>query len=197
VSGAPGSPDTPDTPDGADGADAGSGAPGAIDDLELPGSAPLPDELPPMPPDDPADAEREPLLVYRGGGVGSRREARERALALLYEADAKATAPADVLAALPLPAEPFAADLVTGVGEHQREIDELLGSYARGWSLERMPAVDRAVLRLATFELLHRPDVPTGAVISEAVELAQQYSTDESGRFVNGMLGAIAADVRT
>jgi N utilization substance protein B len=59
-----------------------------------------------------------------------------------------------------------------------------------------MPAVDRAVLRLATFELVHRPDVPTGAVISEAVELATHYSTDESGRFVNGMLGAIAADVR-
>lgn len=193
MSGAPGSPDAAHASDGADDA---SWSTDAVDGLELPGSAPLPDELPPMPPDDPDDGEREPLLVYRGGGVGSRREARERALALLYEADAKATAPAAVLADLPLPAEPFAADLVTGVGEHQREIDELLGTYARGWTLERMPAVDRAVLRLATFELVHRPDVPTGAVISEAVELAQQYSTDESGRFVNGMLGAIAADVR-
>lgn len=173
-----------------------SDADDGLDGLELPGSAPLPDELPPMPPDDPDEGERGPLLVYRGGGVGSRREARERALALLYEADAKAVAPADVLSGLPLPAEPFAAELVTGVGDHQAEIDELLGSYARGWTLARMPAVDRAVLRLATFELVHRPDVPTGAVISEAVELAQQYSTDESGRFVNGMLGAIAADVR-
>jgi N utilization substance protein B len=149
-----------------------------------------------MPPDAPDEGDREPLLVYRGGGVGSRREARERALALLYEAEAKACTPADVLDALPLPAEPFAAELVVGVSDHQGEIDELLGSYARGWTLARMPAVDRNVLRLATYELLHRPDVPTGAVISEAVELAQHYSTDESGRFVNGMLGAIAADVR-
>lgn len=165
-------------------------------DLTPPGPPPLPDELPPMPPDDPADTAREPLLVYRGGGVGSRREARERALALLYEADAKGASPGDVLAALPLEAEPFTAELVSGVDEHAGPIDDLLRSYARGWALERMPAIDRAVLRLATFELLERPDVPTGAVISEAVELATHYSTDESGRFVNGMLAAIAADVR-
>ena len=185
----------PDEPVGPD-PETTDEAPDHLADLTPPGSAPLPDELPPMPPDDPDDGGREPLLVYRGGGVGSRREARERALSLLYEADAKACTPAEVLDALPLPAEPFAAELVTGVGEHQGEIDDVLGSYARGWSLARMPAIDRAVLRLATYELVHRPDVPTGAVISEAVELAQQYSTDESGRFVNGMLGAIAADVR-
>ena len=179
---------------GGSGADADRSDP--LDDLVPPQPAPLPDELPPMPPDDPGEASREPLLVYRGGGVGSRREARERALALLYEADAKSATPAEVLAALPLEAEPFTADLVAGVGEHGAAIDDLLRSYARGWTLERMPAVDRAVLRLATFELVHRSDVPTGAVISEAVELATHYSTDESGRFVNGMLGAIAADVR-
>jgi N utilization substance protein B len=188
VSTAPGS--NPDTGGAAD------PAPDPLAGIDLPGSAPLPDELPPMPPDDPDESSREPLLVYRGGGVGSRREARERALALLYEADAKGAEPAVVLDGLPLPAEPFAAELVAGVSEHRPEIDDLLRSYARGWTLERMPAIDRAVLRLATFELVHRPDVPTGAVISEAVELAQQYSTDESGRFVNGMLGAIAADVR-
>jgi N utilization substance protein B len=149
-----------------------------------------------MPPDDPGAVEREPLLEYRGGGVGSRREARERALALLYEADAKGADPQAVLDALPLEAEPFTAELVAGVGAHQDEIDDLLRSYARGWTLERMPAVDRAVLRLATFELTQRADVPTGAVFSEAVELATHCSTDESGRFVNGMLAAIAADVR-
>ncbi len=149
-----------------------------------------------MPPDDTDLADREPLLVYRGGGVGSRREARERALALLYEAESKAVSPAEILDSLALPAEPFAAELVAGVGEHQTEIDAVLSSYARGWTLARMPAIDRAVLRLATFELTHRRDVPTGAVISEAVELAQHYTTDESGRFVNGMLAAIAADVR-
>jgi len=126
------------------------------------------------------------------GGVGSRREARERAVALLYEAEAKSAAPVAVLDELPVAAEPFTSELVTGVGEHLDEIDGLLRDHAKDWKLERMPAIDRAVLRIAVFELVHRPDVPRGAVISEAVELASQYSTDESGRFVNGMLSAIA-----
>jgi N utilization substance protein B len=130
------------------------------------------------------------------GGVGSRREARERAVSLLYEAETKGVTPGAVLTELPLPAEPFIAELVTGVGAHLDEVDDLLRAHAVDWRLERMPALDRAVLRLATFELVHRPDIPVGAVISEAVELAKRYSTDESGRFVNGMLSAIAAKVR-
>jgi N utilization substance protein B len=130
------------------------------------------------------------------GGVGSRREARERAVALLYEAEAKGLAPNDLLAELPLAPEPFTAELITGIGEHLPELDALLQDYARDWTLERMPALDRAVLRLGAFELLHRPDIPTGAVISEAVELAKHYSTEDSGKFVNGMLSAIAAAVR-
>jgi N utilization substance protein B len=130
------------------------------------------------------------------GGLGSRREARERALSLLYEADAKACAPATVLDELPVPPDPFAGDLVAGVGDHQDEIDDRIRRFARGWALERMPVVDRTVLRMAIYELLHRPDVPTAAVISEAVELAKRYSTDDSGRFVNGMLSAIAEEVR-
>jgi len=130
------------------------------------------------------------------GGLGSRREARERALSLLYEADAKACAPDEVLAGLPVPPDPFAGDLVAGVGAHLDEIDERIRRFARGWTLERMPVVDRTVLRMAIYELLHRPDVPTAAVISEAVELAKRYSTDDSGRFVNGMLSAISEEVR-
>ena len=130
------------------------------------------------------------------GGLGSRREARERALSLLYEADAKACPPDAVLADLPVPPDPFAGDLVDGVGAHLEEIDERIRRFARGWTLERMPVVDRTVLRMAIYELLHRPDVPTAAVISEAVELAKRYSTDDSGRFVNGMLSAIAEEVR-
>ena len=126
------------------------------------------------------------------GGIGSRREARERAVALLYEAEAKDTEPVAVLESLPVTAEPFTAELVTGVGDNLDEIDGLLRTHAKGWKLERMPSIDRAVLRIAVFELVHRPDVPRGAVISEAVELASQYSTDESGRFVNGMLSTIA-----
>ena len=130
------------------------------------------------------------------GGLGSRREARERALSLLYEADAKACPPDEVLADLPVPPDEFAADLVAGVGTHLGEIDDRIRRFARGWALERMPVVDRTVLRMAIYELLHRPDVPTGAVISEAVELAKRYSTDDSGRFVNGMLSSIAEEVR-
>ncbi|CAN5658861.1 transcription antitermination factor NusB [soil metagenome] len=130
------------------------------------------------------------------GGVGSRREARERALALLYEAETKGLRPDEVIDALPLVPEEFAADLALGVGEHREEIDALIRRYARDWRLERMPAIDRALLRMAVYELTHRPDVPTAAVITEAVELAKRYSTDESGRFVNGMLASIAEEVR-
>ena len=131
------------------------------------------------------------------GGIGSRREARERAMGLLYECEAKSLTPTQVLDALPVPAEPFAVELVVGVGDHLADIDDTIRRYAKGWTLERMPAVDRALLRIGVFELEHRPDVPTGAVISEAVELAKRFSTDDSGRFVNGMLAAIAADVRS
>ena len=131
-----------------------------------------------------------------GEAGGSRRQARERALSLLYEAESKDVAPAAVLAALPVEPAPFAAEVVTGVGEHLDELDKWITSYARDWTIDRMPALDRALLRMGVFELLHRPDVPTGAVISEAVELAQRFSTDESSRFVNGMLARIAETVR-
>lgn len=126
----------------------------------------------------------------------SRRQARERALSLLYEAETKSVAPADVLASLPLEPAPFAVDLVAGVGEHLEEVDGYIRRFARGWALERMPALDRALARIGVYELLHRPDVPTGAVLNEAVELAGRYSTDESGRFVNGLLARIAEEVR-
>ncbi len=128
--------------------------------------------------------------------VGSRREARERALSLLYEAEVKGIPPEAVLEELPLDPDPFAADLVVGVGKHVATIDELIARFAIDWAIDRMPTVDRNVLRLAVYELLERPDVPVGAVISEAVELAQRYSTDGSGRFVNGMLSSIASEAR-
>lgn len=128
--------------------------------------------------------------------VGSRREARERALSLLYEADAKGVAPGVLLGELPVSPDPYAAALVAGVGEHCANLDVLIERFSVDWSVERMPVVDRAVLRMAIFELVHRPDVPTGVVISEAVELAKTYSTEESGRFVNGVLGSVAASVR-
>jgi transcription antitermination protein NusB len=130
------------------------------------------------------------------GIAATRRQARERAMELLYEADAKDVKPADVLADLPIEPAPFAVDLVNGVGQHQDELDRWISRFARDWALDRMPALDRALLRMGTYELAHRPDVPTGAVISEAVELAQRYSTDDSSRFVNGVLASIAGAVR-
>ncbi|MEZ5261458.1 MAG: transcription antitermination factor NusB [Acidimicrobiales bacterium] len=127
---------------------------------------------------------------------GGRRAARERALSLLYEAETKDAPIDEVLAALPLAPDPFTVAVVRGVAGGRPQLDELIVRFARDWRLERMPVLDRTVLRMATFELLHRPDVPTAAVISEAVELAKRFSTDNSGRFVNGVLSSIAAEVR-
>lgn len=103
---------------------------------------------------------------------------------------------AEVLAQLPMQPSALTSELVSGVAEHRAELDALIASHSRGWRIERMPAIDRALLRLGTFELLHRPGVPTGPIISEAVELAAEYSTEESRRFVNGMLSRIAEVVR-
>ena len=127
---------------------------------------------------------------------GSRREARERAVSLLYEAELKEQSPDEVLADLPLAPEDFVIDLVRGVGRHRERIDALIERHAIDWSLDRMPAVDRNICRVAVYELLERPDVPSAAVLSEAVELATTYSTDESSRFVNGLLAAVANEVR-
>ena len=128
--------------------------------------------------------------------VGGRREARERALSLLYEAYAKSLPADEVLSELPATPDPFAAELVSGVAREQPRIDDLISRYSVDWAIERMPVVDRTLLRMAVYELLEHDDVPTAAVISEAVELAKAYSTDESGRFVNGVLGAVAGEVR-
>jgi N utilization substance protein B len=132
----------------------------------------------------------------RPGGVGSRREARERALALLYEAEAKGESGADVLDAQPIEVEEYAADVVAGVADHIDELDALIGRFAKGWAVERMPRIDLTILRMAGYELAHRLDVPPNVVINEAVELAKRYSTDDSGRFVNGVLAALATELR-
>lgn len=125
-----------------------------------------------------------------------RRAARERALGLLYEAEAKGSSGADVLASLPVAADDFAVALVLAVDEHREQIDALLEQYSKGWTLARMPALDRAALRMGSAELIARPDVPTGVVLAETVELASRFSTDDSGRFVNGLLARIAEEVR-
>jgi N utilization substance protein B len=129
--------------------------------------------------------------------VATRREARERALSLAYECEQRDTPIADVLAGLPVDPDPYAVQLARGVEEHHEEIDALVRKYSEHWALERMPVVDRALLRIGTYELAYVPDVPTAAVITEAVELAKQYSTKDSGRFVNALLSRIAEEVRS
>ncbi len=125
-----------------------------------------------------------------------RHQSRERALALLYEADLKGASAAEVLAGLPMPPDDYVVRLLEAVGDRTDEIDTLVSAAAIGWELGRMAAVDRNVLRLATAELLACDDVPTAVILNEAVELASAYSTDDSGRFVNGVLATVASRTR-
>ncbi len=125
-----------------------------------------------------------------------RHQARERAVTLLYEAELKGRRPSEVLDELAVAPDPYAVSLVRTVEERQEEIDGLIGAAAIGWEVARMAVVDRNVLRLAVAELLGRPDVPTPVILNEAVELVSAYSTDDSGRFVNGVLATLAVQVR-
>ncbi|MGH9170338.1 MAG: transcription antitermination factor NusB [Acidimicrobiales bacterium] len=127
---------------------------------------------------------------------GERRRSRERALELGYEAEAKQISLVDLVAELPVAPEEYGERLAVGLGKRIGEIDALVSAHSSGWALDRMPAVDRCILRIATYELLAEPDVPFAVVIDEAVELAKEYSTEDSGRFVNGVLAAIAACAR-
>jgi N utilization substance protein B len=137
------------------------------------------------------------VSTSRGPEVaGPRRQARERALSLLYEAEIRSVPVSQVLHDLVVPADDFAVTLASGVESHAAEIDAVVAGHASGWTIDRMPAIDRALLRLGTFELMHLPEVPVAVVIDEAVELAKGYSTEDSGRYVNGVLAAVAARYR-
>jgi N utilization substance protein B len=130
--------------------------------------------------------------------VPARSKARKRALDLLFEAELRGE---PVIALMEErtalgpeggpPVPEYAAELVRGVQAHRERIDELLGSYAEGWTLDRMPAVDRNILRIGAYELLWADDVPDGVAISEAVQLARELSTDASPSFVNGLLARL------
>jgi N utilization substance protein B len=127
--------------------------------------------------------------------VAARSKARKRALDVLYESDLRRTDPRDTVAERLAQSDPpipeYTVELVEGVTGNLDRIDELLGEHAEGWAVERMPPVDRAVLRLALYELLWRPDVPPAVAIDEAVELAKSLSTEESPRFINGVLARV------
>ena len=130
--------------------------------------------------------------------MSARTKARKRALDVLYESELRDVDPVTTLAERIRLAEPPVNDytvvLVEGVQGHRARIDEILAQYAEGWTVDRMPDVDRAVLRLGVFELLWCADVPDAVAIDEAVELAKTLSTDESPRFVNGVLGRVQRD---
>lgn len=152
--------------------------------------------------------------------MSTRRAARQRALGLVYEMDLRGRSSAQVLTDVldgmdvlrrdrlesgedlevllleePPVLDPYAIEVVLGVSQHERELDGLLDTYSEHWTVARMPVVDRALLRIATYELRYG-DLPAGVVINEAVELAKEYSTQDSPRFVNGLLARIAEEVR-
>jgi N utilization substance protein B len=130
--------------------------------------------------------------------VAARSKARKRAIDLLFEAEQRGVNVRELLAerlARPVtdaPLSQYTADLVEGVVAHWTDINELLSTYSQGWSLERMPSVDRAILRLGAFEILYGEGVPEAVAIAEAVELAKTLSTEESPKFVNGLLARLA-----
>jgi N utilization substance protein B len=128
--------------------------------------------------------------------MSARTKARKRALDILFEADLRGTDPAQVLIARREQADPpvgaYSEELIAGVQANRARIDELIATYSQGWDLDRMPPVDRNLLRIGIYELMWSQEVPTAVAIDEAVELARTLSTEESSSFVNGVLGRIA-----
>ncbi|WP_258802247.1 transcription antitermination factor NusB [Pseudarthrobacter sp. NS4] len=127
--------------------------------------------------------------------MSARGKARSRALDVLFEAEQRSVSAFDVLRARREKTDqivnPYTLEIVEGVLSQQPAIDEFLETYSQGWSLERMPSVDRIILRIGTWELLYNDDVPDGVAVSEAVSLAKTLSTDESPQFINGLLGRL------
>jgi len=132
----------------------------------------------------------------RSAGNDARSDARERALHLLYEAHAKSESGSSIVESQVLAVDDLVLEIVRGVDGVTAFADEIITENAIGRTLARMPVIDLIVLRIAIFELKSRPDVPTAVILNEAVELAKTFSTDESGRFVNGILSTIAKKVR-
>ncbi|MBT2247698.1 transcription antitermination factor NusB [Arthrobacter sp. BHU FT2] len=127
--------------------------------------------------------------------MSARGKARSRALDVLFEAEQRSVSAFDVLRARREKTDqivnPYTLEIVEGVLSRQAAIDEFLETYSQGWTLERMPSVDRIILRIGTWELLYNDDVPDGVAVSEAVALAKTLSTDESPQFINGLLGRL------
>ena len=129
-------------------------------------------------------------------GLGSRREAREEALAILYQAELTGDPVDEALAGRDVAPSDYAVEIAERVDDERDELDALLGRHLKNWRVERMPLVDRVIARIAAWELSERDDIPTGVVLSEAVEIATQYCAEQSPRFLNGVLSSVAAEVR-
>ena len=129
-------------------------------------------------------------------GDDLRSNARERAVHLLYEAESRDLPVATIVSAQILGVDDLVALLTAGVSSRRTELDEIITEHSHTWTIHRMPAIDRNILRLAIYELMDRPEVPIAVIINEAVELAKRFSTEESGRYVNGVLSAIAKKMR-
>lgn len=133
--------------------------------------------------------------------MSARSKARKQALDLLYEADIRATSAADLLALREITEDgpdarsirEFTKELIAGVSDNKRKIDELIMTYAQGWDMDRLPAVDRNILRLGIYEIVWNPDLDDGIAIDEALTLAKDLSTDESAGYIHGVLGRISS----
>jgi len=133
--------------------------------------------------------------------VSARSKARKQSLDILYEADIRGVLPLDILTSRYVaddgpdarPIREYTRELITGVAEHRRKIDELIATYAQGWDMDRLPAVDRNIMRLALFELLWCPELADAIAIDEALSLAKELSTDESAGYIHGVLGRISS----
>jgi transcription antitermination protein NusB len=133
--------------------------------------------------------------------VSARSKARKQALDLLYETDIRGTNLLETLIERDIPAEgpdarpirEYTRELVNGVSENRRKIDELITTYAQGWDMDRLPAVDRNILRLGIYEILWSTSVPTSVAIDESLDLAKELSSDDSSKYIHGVLGRIAS----
>jgi N utilization substance protein B len=133
--------------------------------------------------------------------VSARSKARKQSLDLLYEADIRGKASTDLLELRDVseegpdarPIREYTKILISGVDSHKRKIDELISTYAQGWDMDRLPAVDRNVLRIGIYEILWQEDVPDAVAIDEALALANELSTEESSGYIHGVLGRIAS----
>jgi N utilization substance protein B len=133
--------------------------------------------------------------------VSARSKARKQSLDLLYEADIRGTLALDILQSRDIeeegpdarPIREYTKEIITGIAEHKRKIDELIATYAQGWDMDRLPAVDRNILRLAIFELLWGKELTDSIIIDEALTLAKDLSTDDSAGYIHGVLGRISS----